>query len=170
MGSVNAQADRIFMPDPSVLIDYRDSCLWALTLFSLRVAPIFAVRQVLSLAKIQADECAELAIGIIDPDTSALLEAGQLSSSLGFEESLCCLVCRTFHFTCVTNDYVLARFCTAAGITVVGSLDLLACLVRVGSLPPVKASAAAHAMRTTDPGHITAEVLSAFDECLDLND
>jgi hypothetical protein len=170
MGRVNAQADRIFMPDPSVLIYYRDICLWALTLFSLRVSPIYAVRQVLSLAKIRADHCAELAIRIIDPDTSALLEAGKLSFYLGFEESLCCLACRTFHYTCVTNDYVLARCCTAAGITVVGGLELLGCLVRVGSLPPVKASAAAHAMRTSNPGHITSDALSAFDGRLDLND
>lgn len=128
MGHVNAHQQRICMPDPSVLIDYRDACLWALTLFSLRVAPIYAVRQVLSLVEIQADECAELAIGIIDPDTSALVEAGQLSFSLGFEESLCCLACRAFHYTCVTNDCVLARYCNAAGITVVGAWSSLAAL------------------------------------------
>lgn len=170
MGRVNAQAQRICMPDPSVLIDYRDTCLWALTLFSLHVAPIYVVRQALFLAKIQADQCAELAIRIIDPDTSALLEAGQLSFSLGFEESLCCLACRAFRYTCVTNDCVLARYCTAAGITVFGGLELLGCLVRVGLLPPVTASAAAQAMRTSNPCHITYDALRAFDRCLDLHD
>jgi hypothetical protein len=167
---MNAQATRICVPDPSVLIDYRDTCLWALRLISLSVAPIHAVRQALSLAKIQTDECAALAIRIIDPDTSALLEAGQLSFSMGFEESLCFLVCRAFQCTCVTNDYALAQHCAAAGISVIDGLDLLICLVRFGSLPPGRASAAAHAMHTSNPGHITSDALRAFDRRLDLHD
>ncbi len=151
-------------------MDYREACPSGLKLFSLNVAPIYGVRQALSLAQIGAEDCAALSIRIIDPDTSTLLEAAQLSLSLGFEESLCCLVCRASRYTCVTNDCAL-RCNTAeaaAESPVIGGLDLLGCLVRLGSLPAAKASAAAHAMHTSNPIHIPSDALCAFDKHLSL--
>jgi hypothetical protein len=165
---MNAHPKRACVPDPSVLMDYREACPSGLKLFSLNVTPIYGVRQALSLAQIGAEDCAALSIRIIDPDTSTLLEAAQLSPSLGFEESLCCLVCRASHYTCVTNDCALEHYCAAAGIAVIGGLDLLGCLVRLGSLPATKASAAAHAMHTSNPSHIPSDALRAFDKRLSL--
>lgn len=153
----------ILLADANVLIDYHDSCLSILRLVSLQIAPVRALRQVLSQIGDPRDhDYAALGIEIVEVETSTLVEASHLSPTIGFEEALCFLVCRELGWSCVTNDHALRAFCGSAGIRVVRGLDLLIDLVRIGSLAPERASAIAHAMQAKNPAQISSHVLQDF--------
>ena len=160
----------ILVADANVLIDYRDSCLSLLRLISLRIAPVRAIRQVLSQIDLRDHDYAALGIEIVDVETSTLVEASHLSPTIGFEEALCFLVCRELGWTCVTNDHALRAFCGPAGIRVVRGLDLLIDLVRRGSLAPERASAIAQAMQAKNPAQISSQVLQDFNVQLQLSE
>lgn len=160
------QPEDISVTDPNVLLDYRDSCLSLLRLVSLRVTRLRVARQVLRLVQISDRQCAALAIEIIDPETSVLLEAMQLSLTIGFEESLCFLICRALHCSCVTNDPAFTRYCIAGGVKVLSGLDLLLCLVQRGSLASETASVVAHSMHESNPAHVTSDIINRFDDQL----
>jgi hypothetical protein len=153
----------ISIADPNVLIDYRDSCVSLLRLISLRVTRLRVVRQALPLVQISDQQCATLAIEIIDPETLVLMEASQLSFTIGFEENVCFLISRTLRCTCITNDPALTRYCVAGGIKVLSGLDLLVCLVQCGSLAREKASVVARLMHESNPAHLTSDIINRFD-------
>jgi len=96
--------------------------------------------------------------------TSVLLEAMQLSLTIGFEESLCFLICRALHCSCVTNDPAFTRYCIAGGVKVLSGLDLLLCLVQRGSLASETASVVAHSMHESNPADVTSDIINRFDD------
>jgi hypothetical protein len=98
--------------------------------------------------------------------SKVLMEASQLSFTIGFEESVCFLISRALRCSCITNDPALTRYCVAGGIKVLSGLDILVCLVQCGSLAREKASVVARLMHESNPVHLTSDIINRFDRQL----
>jgi hypothetical protein len=159
------QLPEILLADASVLIDYVETDKGVLRLTSRLFARLLVARPVLEqVPRLSERACRGLGIEIVEAEADLLVAASTYSAALGFEDSLCLLLCANFGWTCVTNDGALARSCDLAGVQVRRGFNLLLELVAHGQLKPSNAILIARAMQAAN-SRITFSVLSEF-ECL----
>lgn len=156
-------AREILLADADVLIDYVEGDLSIIALVAEHIGPIYVLRQVLQTVDgLTESECRRHRIQVREPNTELLLEAGQKSGSLSFEDWLCFLTCRNEGWTCVTNDGALIRECRGADVPIRRGLSLMVELVRNGALERRKALRVAEAIHKANPLHINERVLARF--------
>jgi rRNA-processing protein FCF1 len=162
----------LLLADANVLIDFRDSDVDLLGLLPNAVGKLHVARPVLEQVKgLSARDCARLAITLVDADAGQLVEAASFAPDLGFEDSLCLILCRDRGWTCVTNDRRLGERCREYGISVRRGLRLLLDLRSANAAPAGRLARAAQAMHTANPFHIHREILERFlDELAKLAD
>ncbi|HME69731.1 MAG TPA: hypothetical protein VKM54_07665 [Myxococcota bacterium] len=166
MGEVAARP--VLLADADVLIDYVRSDPRVLRLVAEHIGPVKILRQVLdTVDQLSEADCRELALEIVDLPTETLLEAGQGSGALSFEDRLCLLACKANGWTCISNDRVLIRSCDAEGIPFRRGLRLMVDLVAGGHITKQRALRVASAIHAANPYHINEDVLSAFNEALE---
>ena len=103
-----------------------------------------------------------LAKRVVEPELSQLAEAARKRSSLSVQDHLCLVVAQRRSWTCVTNDTVLRRACSAAGVSVLWGLEVMAGLVRLGQLEAGEAVAVAQAIHRSNPLHLPQNLVDRF--------
>lgn len=152
-----------FVTDANVLIDYCNAELSILALSARVLGPIYVPVQVLAkVNQIDRSGCDHIGLTPFEPSTEQLLEAGQGSPRLAFDDRVCLIVCRDNHWACLTNDKALRRACAEAGIQIIWGLELMVQLVGRGCLHPVDALHVAGRIHTTNPAFVDRSILQAF--------
>ncbi len=152
-----------FVTDANVLIDYCNADLSILSLSARSLGPIYVPLQVLSrVIQLDQSECENIGLTLIEPSTEQLLEAGQGSSRLAFDDRICLILCRDNHWICLTNDKALRRACIEAGIQIIWGLELMVQLIGRGCLDPKDALGVAERIHTTNPAFVDRSILESF--------
>ncbi len=156
----------ILLADANVLIDYVETEIEILRLVAGLFAKLIVPRPVLEqVPRLSIRTCRSVGIQIVDAETEILLDAAKRSPALGFEDSLCLVLCEQNQWTCVTNDAALARSCRQANVSVRRGLNLMVELVVHRRLPATRALAVARAIHNTNP-FITVPILEEFERLI----
>jgi rRNA-processing protein FCF1 len=153
----------VLLVDANVLIDYASSDLNILGLASRHYGSVHVPREILEEARsVQEEDCIRLGLRLVEATVPQLLEAGQFRGPLSFQDRLCLILARDGGWTCVTNDRALRRECSTAEIPVLWGLELMVALVAAGRLAAPEALRIARSIQTSNPRHITDEILDRF--------
>ncbi|MCY4628730.1 MAG: hypothetical protein OXE58_14350 [Acidobacteria bacterium] len=157
------------MADANVLIDYSKSGdLAVLSLVVEHVGPLAVVSTVFDeVHELDANDCARLGIGIVEPTTEQLERARCVESKVSFNDRVCLVVCRETGWTCVTNDRALQRLCRQQGVAARFGLGLLLDLATAGAITRRQAEAVARRIQVRNPFHINERVVARFVVALD---
>ena len=168
MGEVAGNAaPTVLLADADVLIDYRDSDLKVLKEVGRHVARMAVLAETLKeVRRVTKRQCMALGIEIVEPETPALIAAGEVDAPVSYNDRLCFLVCRERGWTCVTNDRALRRLCRDHGVSVRYGLGLMVDLVALGAIQRRRAVALARQMQAANPLHINEHVLARFFKAL----
>ena len=162
-------ARRLMIMDACVLIDFIKAQRSVLELVVKHVGPLYVTSPVVDEVKEIDDEkdLVELGLLIVEPELEdAYMAASQSGGPLSFQDRLCLLAAKRHGFTCVTNDKNLRKSCTQEGVPILWGLELLAELHKAGGISEKEAKRIAQAIRTSNPKHITANIISRFIEII----
>ena len=152
-----------FVLDANVLIDYWNADRSILSLAARALGPIHVPLPVLAkVDQLTHFDCEQAGLTLFEPSTEQLLEAGQGTTRLAFDDRICLIVCRDNHWTCLTNDKALRRACTQLGIRIVWGLELMVRLVETRQLPPETALAVAEQIHFINQAFVDRAVLESF--------
>jgi len=152
-----------FVLDANVLIDYWNADLSIVSLAARVLGPVHVPLPVLAkVDQLTHSDCEQAGLTLFEPSTEQLLEAGQGTTRLAFDDRICLIVCRDNNWTCLTNDKALRRACTQLGIRIVWGLELMVRLVAARQLPPEKALAVAEQIHSLNPAFVDRAVLESF--------
>ena len=156
-------AREILLADADVLIDYAVSDLSMLQLTSRTIGQVHVLAETLATVRqLSARDCRRYGIHVIQTETDVLVEAGQLSGPLSFEDWLSLITCRNKSWTCLTNDRALIRTCRQHKVLWRRGLGLMIDLVRSGAITETRVLHVAQVMHSHNPQHINERVLIAF--------
>lgn len=163
-----AKQREILLADADVLIDYAKTNISVLGLVARHTGTLHVLRQILdTVDDLSVSRCKRYGISVIDADTPILLEAGNQSGPLSFEDWLCYLLCEQKGWICVTNDQALIRICKSGNVGYRRGLRLMIDLVQQGRLTKNKAIHTAHAIHKINPHHINKDILVQFVKALE---
>lgn len=152
-----------FVLDANVLIDYGKADLSVLSRAARALGSIHVPLPVLAkVDQLTHADCERAGLSLYEPSTKQLLEAGQGTTRLAFDDRICLIVCRDKNWTCLTNDKALRRACTEWGIRIVWGLELMVRLVAARQLPPEEALAVAERIHSLNPAFVDQAVLEGF--------
>jgi predicted nucleic acid-binding protein len=154
--------------DACVLIDFIKAERAVLELVVKHVGPLYVTSPVVDEVNEIDDEneLVELGLIIVEPEIEDAYAAGDRFGPLSFQDWLCLLTAKRHGFTCVTNDKNLRKYCGQEGVSLLWGLELVAELHKGGGIPAQEAEAFAQAMRIANPKHITAEIVSRFQDII----
>lgn len=154
-----------FIIDANVLIDYCNTDLGVLELFSRKIGPIHIATEVLNEVNQLSRSTAEgRGFEIIAPDLDILMEAAERRPGLSFEDTLTLLLARENLLTCITAEKPLRRYCQNENIPVIWGLEPMIFLVAGGHFSASGAIAIAKAIHETNPLFITTDILDRFSD------
>lgn len=155
----------MFIVDANVLIDFLAADLELLKLVS--VQQVYVASAVVDEVKGLTDaKCAAHGLQIVHGTLAQQREAANHANGLTFEDRLCLILARDAGWACVTNDGALRTACTDAGVNVVWGLELVLKLVAARGATKQRARSTARAIHASNPFHITAKIIAAFEEKL----
>ncbi|TCD48098.1 PIN domain-containing protein [Chlorobium sp. N1] len=151
--------------DACVLIDFIKADRAVLELLTRYVGGLAVIGPVLDEVKDINDESELVEVGVIilEPALEDAYAAGSQSGPLSFEDRLSLLTAKRYGLFCVTNDRRLRRECAAEGVTVKWGLELVAALHEAGGMSATEVMAIAHAIRESNPKHITTKIVERFE-------
>lgn len=156
----------VLLADASVLIDYVETDVEILALVAANFATVLIPRPILDqVPRLNARQCRQLGVSVIEPETEILVQAGERSAALGFRDTLCLVLCEANRWTCVTNDAALLKACLRSKVSVRRGLNLMVELVVRGNLERERALSVARAIRAVNP-FITEAILADFEALL----
>ena len=157
-------ARAVLLAEANVLMDYCESGNRAvLSLAAEQIGPLVVVSSVLDeVRELDADDCANLGIRIVEATTEQLDRAGWVDSPVSFSDQVGLVLCRDEGWTCVTNDRTLKRLCEQLGVPVRFGLSLLVDLAVAGAITRRRAGVVARRIHALNPNHIDDRVLSRF--------
>ena len=154
----------LFILDASVLIDLHATEPAVLALISTHVGALHLASTMHSeeVPTLSVDDCAALAIRIVEPSLEILATAAKKIPGLSFHDRVCMFLARERAWTCLTNDARLRRECKAREITFQWGLEPVVELVNAGHLERAKAKELIAALQERSPGHYKARVAQRF--------
>ena len=152
-----------FVLDANVLIDFCNADLSILSLAARVLGSIHVPLPVLAkVDQLSHSDCEQAGLIVFEPSTEQLLEAGQGTTRLAFDDRICLIVCRDNHWTCLTNDKALRRACAELSIRIVWGLELMVLLVEARQLPPEEALVVAEQIHSMNQAFVDHTVLDGF--------
>lgn len=152
-----------YIIDANVLIDYCNTDLGVLEVFSLEIGPIYIAADVLyEVNQLSRSAAKKHRFLIIEPDLDLMIEAAERRPGLSFEDNLTLLLAKKNRLCCITAEKPLRRYCQDENIPVIWGLEPMKFLVEGGHLSAIDALAVAKAIHETNPLFITIEILSNF--------
>ena len=152
-----------FLIDANVLIDYRQSDLTILKLFSQKVGRVYVARTILREVKgLSQAECEKHEFSIVSPSIEQVAQAGLASVSVSFDDYLCYLIAKGNGYILITNDKPLRRLCEADEVRLIWGLELMLLLHRNGYLSQTEAISVAESIHRSNSAHISKSILHEF--------
>lgn len=157
-------APAVQLAEANVLMDYCKSGNRAvLSLVAEQLRPLVVVSTVFDeVRELDADECANLGIRIVEATAEQLDRADCGGSPVSFSDRVGLVVCRDEGWTCVTNDRALRGLCEQLGVPVRFGLSLLVDLTAAGAITRRRAGVVARRIHSLNPNHIDDRVLRRF--------
>lgn len=153
----------MYVLDANILIDYKDSDLNILSLFSQKLGTLYVPVQVAAEVKnLSLQDLANHQLIIYEPDLMELSTAYAYKGALSPEDYLCFLVAQKYKWCCVTNEKRLRNECERNNIATVRGLRLLIELCQKGHITKSDAEVIAHKIHTVNPKHISESILQDF--------
>ncbi|EEG77470.1 hypothetical protein [Dethiobacter alkaliphilus] len=151
---------RFLILDANTLIDFYKSDRMLIKLFTTYLGEIYLAKPVFDeVWEINANDCIELGIILVEPGLEQLLLASEGTGSLSFQDKLCYILAKDNQWACVTNDKPLRRVCQAEDIEVVWGIELICILVESGGLPVKQAKDMILRIQKLNPKYITEKII-----------
>jgi len=164
---VSVKQPKEFIIDADVLIDYRESDIRILTLFSSQVGRLHVGRATLQKVRhVTETEAKRLKLVVETPDLKLAVAASQARSQLSYDDHETLLLAAQNDWKCITNDNALRAECDKEGVDLLWGLEPMKFLVRSNSLPLNKALKVAKMIQISNPDYITDSILRRFEEQL----
>lgn len=156
-----------FIIDADVLIDYRDSDVEVLRMFSTQIGLLHIGRATLQKVDRLSEAAARrLKLEIETPDLDLAQRASLARGRLSYDDRETLLLAAQHDWICITNDNALRADCKDEDIGLLRGLEPMKLLVENNSLSVRMALRIAKEIKTTNPGFITDDILYRFEEQL----
>lgn len=156
-----------FIIDADVLIDYRDSDINVLGLFSKKVGPLYIGRATFQkIKRVSEAEARRQSMVVITPGLGLAVAASQGRGKLSYDDHETLLLAAQNNWNCISNDNALRTECSQEAVNVLWGLEPMKYLVKVNSLSLNKALSVAKLIQKSNPDYITDDILKRFDEQL----
>lgn len=154
-----------FIIDADVLIDYRDSDISVLTLFSMQVGQLHVGRATLQKVRYVSEAQAKRnKLAVETPDLELAVKASQARGKLSYDDHETLLLAVQNNWICISNDIALRTECGKEGIELLWGLEPMKYLVKDSELPLNKALSIATMIQKGNPGYITDSILNRFEK------
>ncbi|MEW6051730.1 MAG: hypothetical protein AB1644_11825 [Candidatus Zixiibacteriota bacterium] len=150
--------------DSSALIDYCESDLSILSLFSQTVQPVYVGKAALDNVKqLSETQARRIHIQIVIPDIALALEAAEKRGPLAYDDHETLLLAKSHGWCCLTNDKALRRECQNEGVQVRWGLEPMKILVAQSELTVARAILVAQEISKVNP-FITQKIVDEFSQ------
>ncbi|NLI14021.1 hypothetical protein [Pelotomaculum propionicicum] len=157
--------------DANTLIDFCTCDKTIIKLICAYVGQIYLATPVLSeIKEIDAGECIELGIKLVEPELDQVMLAVEKRGSLSFQDNICLILAKKNGWTCVTNDKPLRRECKLEGIPLIWGIQLICILVESGGLPVKHARDIILEIQENNPKYITDNIVQKAFKRLGIGD
>jgi rRNA-processing protein FCF1 len=154
-----------FIVDANVLIDYSESDLQVLSLFSQHIGQVYVGRSTFEkVKKLRESQAKKYHLKMETPSAQILAASSKKRVSLAYDDCETMLLAKANGWTCITNDKPLRRECAAESVPCLWGLELMKPLVENGVIKPSKALTVAKSIQTANPGFISDQIISRFKE------
>ena len=152
--------------DADVLIDYLKANLSVLALASRHIGKAHVLSTVLQyeVDGLDAEDCEQRGIEVVEPDLEQLSEASLLHGSLSFNDYLCLIIASRRGFVCVTNDKALRKACERDGVSTLWGLEVMLELVRNQAMKVEDAIQIAEMISKNNPYHVPEKLVVQFSQ------
>jgi rRNA-processing protein FCF1 len=153
----------LYVIDANVLIDYRDSDLSILSIFSMTQGQIY-------VPSLIADEVTGISQGeleahnlvIYEPKIGDLFNAYEKKGGLSVRDHLFLILATKNNWICITNEKLLGNECQRNGLETIRGLRILINLCQQGYITANYAELIAQKIHQTNPFHISEDVIQKF--------
>ena len=150
--------------DASALIDYCESDLSILSLFSRTVQPVYVGKAALDkVEQLSESKARRNRIQVIMPDIDLALEAAKERGPLAYDDRETLLLARTHGWCCLTNDKALRRECQKERVQVQWGLEPMKILVSRSVITVTRALSVARKISLSNPAFVTATIVDQFE-------
>ena len=156
-----------FIIDADVLIDYRESDIEVLTLFSIQVGRLHIGRATFQKVRnLSEAEARRLRLVVETPDRKLVDKALRARGKLSYDDHETLLLAAQNNWICITNDNALRAECDKEGVELLWGLELMKFLVRINSLSLNKVLKVVKMIQISNPDYITDSILRRFEKQL----
>lgn len=151
--------------DANVLIDYAESDITILALYSTEIEQIIIPDTILEeVEQLTLEECEHYGLKVIDEDMKVLtLAANNSHGPLSFQDKVCLYLTKSIDgATCITNEKALKKLCENEGVPVKRGLKLMVELVEQKKIEPDVVIDVAEQIHENNPLFITSKILDDF--------
>ena len=150
--------------DANVLIDYCESDLSVLCLFSEKIQSVHIGKSTLNKVKqITEAEAEQNRLLIEIPSIELALEAAAKRGSLAYDDRETLLLAKENAWCCLTNDKPLRQECLDEKVRVLWGLEPMKILIFEGLMTTSQALQVARKISATNPAFITEKILARFE-------
>mgnify|MGYP000294125211 CR=1 FL=1 len=149
--------------DANVLIDYADTDLSVLAIYSSHIDPIRVPRAVVDeVEQMDPSDFANHELEIVEEPLEIAMAASERRGGLSYPDRVCLLLAQRTGAICVTNEKPLLARCAETGIESKRGLRLMIDLVETGLLSAGAADEVGTAIHRANPFFINEAVLEEF--------
>jgi len=157
--------DRPIIVDASVLIDYRDTDIGILSLFSKHIRPCYVNRSTLRKVKgITETRAIRCGLKVIVPTMELAFLAAQQKGPLSPDDWETVLLAEDRNLICLTNDKGMRAECERHTVGVLWGLEPLKILAAARIIDTVQALQVAHAIHMINPKSVNLKIVSRFQD------
>lgn len=154
-----------FIIDADVLIDYHESDIDVLKLFSTQISQIHIGRDTLQkVSGVSNSEARRLKILVETPTLKLATKASQSRGKLSYDDHVTLLLAYQNNWICITNDNALRSECIKEGVELLWGLEPIKLLVKHRIISLNKSLKIAKTIQISNPDFITDSILSRFEQ------
>ncbi|MBD3219386.1 MAG: hypothetical protein GF310_14025 [candidate division Zixibacteria bacterium] len=152
-----------YIIDANVLIDFCDSDLNILRLFSTEIGSVHIGRSTFDkVDQLSESKANKHDLTIIAPSLSIALEAGKKRGALAYDDHETLLLAKEQGLTVITNDKALRRECKKEGVQILWGLEPLKLLTEKAVISVKEACRIATIIHKNNSFYISCEILARF--------
>jgi len=154
-----------YVVDANVLIDYCDSDLRMLSLFSQHIGTTYIARSTFEkVNQLTVAAARRHNLRIETPDPEIIMAASARRGSLAYDDHETLMLAKRHGWICITNDKPLRRECETEGVVCLWGLEPMKALVEHGIVSVSKVLTVAKMIQSVNPGFISDTIMDRFEE------
>jgi rRNA-processing protein FCF1 len=154
-----------YIIDANALIDYCDSDLQMLSIFSQKIGSVYIARSAFDkVEQLNATSAKKHHLLVEVPDLETIVAAAADRGSLAPDDKETLVLAKRNGWVCITNDKPLRRECESEGVACLWGLEPMRMLVESGAISPSKAISVVKTIKMANPGFISDEIVDRFEK------